>query len=161
MQKENKSGRNPHALYFDEPTLTVQSFKDECDINKIVSRALQGSDITHVNARVAQYGDFTNVPDFQQAQQLVIRANGMFMSLPAEVRERFANDPALMIKFLQDPKNRDEAVKLGLVNPPVAAPAAPGEPAAKAAATPSAAPKKGKAAPLSPAPDLTQDPDPE
>lgn len=118
MPKEEK--RRPHALYGFEPTKTKQSFKQECDINEILKRAKNGQDISKlVNNRVARYGDFTNVPDYRDALDMVNRAEGMFMQLDAKVRERFNNDPGRMISFLQDPANRDEAIKLGLVNPPL------------------------------------------
>lgn len=109
--------RNPHALYCDDPSLTVQSLKDECDINKIIARYQKSGDLTHVNERVARYGDFSNVPSYQEALDLVSRAENMFMEMSPEVRERFANDPGKMVEFLQDEKNYDEAVKLGLVLP--------------------------------------------
>lgn len=122
--------RNPHALYCDDPSLTVQAFKDETDINKIIARVSKGADLTHVNSRVAQYGDFSNVPDYQSALDLVSRAQGFFMSMSPEVRERFANDPGRMINFLKDEKNYKEALELGLVvkkeeppAPPAPAPA--------------------------------------
>ena len=46
---------------------------------------------------------------------MVVKAEEAFMTLPAVVRARFANDPAGIFTFLQDPANRDEAVKLGLI----------------------------------------------
>lgn len=127
-----------HSIVFhDDPGLTKQSFKDECDINLIIARAALGADISHVNARVAQFGDFSNIPDYQTSLDLVNRAQGMFMDLPANVRERFLNDPGKMVAFLQDDKNYDEAVQLGLVVPkakaadPAAAPVKAPEGAAK------------------------------
>lgn len=120
----DKAKRKPFAIYFDEPTKTVQASKDECDINCIIARASNFADISHVNRRVAQYGDFSNVPSYMDALGLVNRANGMFMSLDAKIRERFSNDPSRMIAFLQDVSNYDEAVKLGLVVPKAIDPAA-------------------------------------
>lgn len=109
--------RNPTALYCDDPSLTVQSLKDECDINKIIARVAKGQDISHVESRVAKYGDFSNVPSYQEALDLVSKAQASFMEMSPEVRERFSNDPGKMIEFLQDPKNDDEAVKMGLKLP--------------------------------------------
>jgi len=106
--------RDPHAIYFDEPGVTQQSFKDECDINLIIDRARNGAAISHLNARVAQYGDFSSIPDYRSALDQVNRANGMFMELDAKVRERFANDPAKFLDFVQNPANSDELVRLGL-----------------------------------------------
>lgn len=118
-------GRRPFAIYDFSPSMTKQSFAEECDINEILRRAKNGQDISgSVIDRVARYGDFSNVPSYQEALNLVKNANGMFMSLDAHVRERFNNDPVKMIAFLQNADNYDEAVKLGLV---VAKPAEPAD----------------------------------
>ena len=57
---------------------------------------------------------YVNV-DYQDAYNMVVKAEEAFMTLPAAVRARFANDPAGIFAFLQDPSNRDEAVQLGLI----------------------------------------------
>lgn len=110
--------RDPNALYCDDPSLTVQSFSEECDINGIIARASKGVVPTHINSRAPMYADVTNVPDYRSAFDIVKRANDLFMGLDAFVRERFANDPARMMAFLSDPKNRAEAISLGLVEAP-------------------------------------------
>lgn len=109
--------RDPHAIYFDEPSLTKQSFKDECDINIIIERVMRiGPDaLSHLNQRMAQYGDVSSVPDYRSALDAVNRAQGMFMSLDAKVRERFGNDPAKFLDFCNDGRNYAEAVALGLI----------------------------------------------
>lgn len=100
-----------------QPSMTQQSPKDECDINVIVERAKRGEDLSRIT-RTPIYGDFRTIPSYKDALQIVINAQNAFNSLDAFVRERFQNDPARMVDFLNDPKNRDEAVRLGLVNPP-------------------------------------------
>jgi len=110
---------HPDAIFCLDESLTKQEFKEECDANEILRRAANGQDLSAVlNSRVAQYGDFTNIPDFRESMDLIARANGMFMQLDWKLRERFGNDPAKLMDFLQDPENRDEAVRLGLVNAP-------------------------------------------
>lgn len=118
--------KRPFAIKEFSPSMTKQSFGEETDINSIVARFQKGQDISaSVRERVAKYGDFSNVPSYQTALDFIVRSTGMFMSLDATVRERFFNDPGRMIAFLQDAKNYDEAVKLGLVVPrePVVEPA--------------------------------------
>lgn len=118
--------KRPFAIKEFSPSMTKQSFAEETDINFIVARFKKGHDISaSVRERVAQFGDFSNVPSYQDAMDFIARATGMFMSLDATVRERFVNDPGRMVSFLKDPKNYDEAVKLGLVVPrePVVEPA--------------------------------------
>lgn len=94
-----------------------QQFRDECDINTIVTRfGITGELPNGVNMPVS--GDFTGVVDFQSAMNLIRQSQEAFYELPADIRERFANDPARVIAFLDNPNNRDEAVKLGIVASP-------------------------------------------
>lgn len=131
--QENKK-RNPHAIYFDEPTMTKQEFKDDCDINLIMERALRGQVINNLNERVARWGDVSSIPDYRTSLDMVTRAQGMFMELPPSIRERFANDPAMFLDFVANDQNYDEAVRLGLIPPKaaVAKPEAQNAPEAKA-----------------------------
>lgn len=104
-------------------SMTKQSFKDECDINNIMSRYEATGVVQHVSGRTAEFGDFISPLDFQASMNAVIEAQDMFAQLPARVRDRFGNDPGQMLEFLSEEKNRDEAIALGLVNPPPAEPA--------------------------------------
>lgn len=97
-----------------DESLAQQHFKEECDINEIVRRFGLTGEMPE-NFRAPVYGDFTGVVDFQTGMNAVVQAQESFMSMPAEVRARFANDPQRLMEFLADDKNRDEAVKLGLV----------------------------------------------
>lgn len=92
-----------------------QSFKDECDINIIVETHRRTGHLTHISQNMPQYGDFSNVPDFQTAFQQIEDAEKEFMSMPAALRERMRNDPGFLIAFLDDPANNQEAIDLGLV----------------------------------------------
>lgn len=105
-------------IYMMEESRTVQAPANEVDINVLVARAKAGEDLSGF-VRVGQYRDMTQVPtDLREALAIVQRASDLFMSLDAHVRERFQNDPAKMIDFLHHPENRDEAIKLGLVEAP-------------------------------------------
>lgn len=109
-----------------EETKTQQHFAEECDINTIVRRfGLTGQ--LPENVAMPTYGDYEGVFDFQTAMNTMMDAEKAFMSLPAEVRARFANDPQSLLEFCADDKNIEEARKWGLV-PPVAPPPAPPEP---------------------------------
>lgn len=102
---------------------TQQHFAEDADINTIVRRFNLTGELP-TDFRSPQYGDFTGVSDYQTALDSVIAADNEFMRLPAEVRERFNNDPQQLLDFVSDSKNRDEAAKLGLlkVEPPKPAP---------------------------------------
>lgn len=104
------------AFACEEESLAQQQFKDECDINTLVKRFGVTGLLPEQPEWPAQ-ADFTHVGSFQECMQLVKESEAAFMSLPADVRERFGHEPGLLLEFLYDPKNRDEAVRLGIVAP--------------------------------------------
>lgn len=101
------------------PSLTRQSDADDCDINVMMAKYQATGEPPRTNPREPQWGDFTSVPDYQESLRIVQEAKDEFEALPAEVRAKFGNDPSGMLAFLSDEANRDEAIKLGLVVPPV------------------------------------------
>lgn len=96
---------------------TKQSFKDECDINILMRRYQQSGVLPPMDGREPRYMDCSSV-DYQEAMLIVANARSAFQDMSAELRDRFKNNPQMLLEFLEDPKNREEAVKLGLVNPP-------------------------------------------
>lgn len=104
------------GITFEEPSMAQQHFKDECDVNNILRKYESTGLVTHVANGTPSYGDFSSVLEFQQAQNILIEAQDAFEALPASLRKRFDNDPALMLEFIENPDNREEAEKLGLVD---------------------------------------------
>nr|DAF45891.1 MAG TPA: Scaffold protein [Microviridae sp. ctkQD1] len=103
------------GLKCEDPSLTLQSPKDETDINVIVERfGLTGQ--LPPDIATPQYGDFTNIPDFHAAMNAVAQAREMFGRLPAVLRAKFNNDPETYVNFCTDEKNIRELKKLGLLN---------------------------------------------
>jgi phage internal scaffolding protein len=68
--------------------------------------------------RPMTYGDFSDLGNYMDNMNKIVEAREMFEALPARVRERFANNPANMLDFVMDESNRDEAIKLGLLDVP-------------------------------------------
>lgn len=106
--------------YNTEPSLTQQHFTKDADINEIMKRfgVTDGSILPAFNATIMDpkyFGDFSDAVDFRTAWDNVRNAEQRFITLPASLRERFANDPVKLWDFVNDPKNTDEAVKLGLL----------------------------------------------
>jgi phage internal scaffolding protein len=110
---------NESGLRCEDATRTQQHFKDETDINNIL-RQFNITGQLPTKAMSPRYGDFTGVGDYHSALNQVIAAEGEFMTLPAQLRARFDNDPQELIEFLNNPENKDEAIKLGLVKRPEA-----------------------------------------
>lgn len=111
---------NASGLECKDPSLAQQHMAEECDINFIVERFGVTGQLPDNNRPMPTYGDFTGVSDYRQALDAVMQAQDAFMSLPANVRERFDNDPALFVDFCSstDPADRSEAIELGLIPPP-------------------------------------------
>ena len=125
---------------FELPSMTQQHFRDECDINNIIARYEQTgmlTDPTHISNRMYEFGDYSAVQDYQDSLNCVIAAREMFDSLPSKIRERFNYDPSRLLQFLGDESNRDEAIRLGLVDPPSPADSGAGS-AAGSAGSPAA-----------------------
>lgn len=116
------------GLKCEDDSLAVQSQRDEADINVIVKRfGLTGS--LPVDLRVPVSEDYREAEfDLGVALRFVNEANKAFMQMPADVRARFGNDPEVFVKFVENPENVDECVRLGLaVKKPVPAKPAPME----------------------------------
>ncbi|QXP08324.1 MAG: internal scaffolding protein [Arizlama microvirus] len=118
------------------PSLTKQSDAAGCDINNILAKFEKTGVLPDLIKADGRYGDFANVPDYQEAVQAVSLAQEQFGALSAQVRERFGNDPANMLEFCSNPANAKEMVKLGLA---VAKPISQLDPVAEAAAKASTA----------------------
>lgn len=99
---------------------TKQSFREQVNINSIMAKFNKTGMINHLNRTQPFYGDVSGIVSYQESLNIVKNAEDLFMGMSAEIRSKFANDPANMIAFLNDPANRDEAIKLGMVlAPPV------------------------------------------
>lgn len=108
---------------------TKQSFTEESDINNIVKRYERTGALPDLIAENPRYGDFSDLPTYQDSLHIVSFAQEQFAALDAPIRSRFANDPAQFLDFASNPANLDEMVKLGLatkkVVDPTPSPAAP------------------------------------
>ena len=90
----SKQKRQPHAIYFDQPSRTQQQFADDANVNTIVRRfAETGVDPYASRAEAARYGFATSI-DFKTAMDNVAEVNSAFAQLPAKTRAEFDNDPA-------------------------------------------------------------------
>ena len=123
-----KVASNETCQMFKEKGRTQQNFVKECDINTLMAQYEKNGIIDHFNRYKGEYADVTGTLDFHAAQNAVIAAGEAFMSLPARVRAKFANDPGAFLAFVEDSANEDEMRELGLLPP--AKPDAGDEPAA-------------------------------
>lgn len=125
-------------LKFSKPSRTKQAEADAADINKIMAKYQKTGILPHLNNRVPTYGDFSEVTDYQDALNTVMRAEAAFMALPSSVRAKFDNDPARFLDFTQDPANLDALREMGLAPPAPPVQVAPEPAPAPAPAKPTA-----------------------
>lgn len=110
--------RSDYAKQFNyEESRTEQAHKDACDINVLMARYEKGGEVP-VRDDQPYFGDFVGIGDYQSAKNAVIEAEYSFSQLPASVKKRFDQDPQKLLMFLEDMDNREEAVRLGLIQVP-------------------------------------------
>lgn len=108
-----------------------QSFREESDINNVMSRWRQTGILPTGIAKEPMYGDFSNADDYLAQSLKVKTAEASFAALPAAIRSRFDHSPAELLHFMADPDNEAEAIELGIIadpNQPEPEPAAEPEP---------------------------------
>lgn len=106
-------------VFAEDEGLTQQHFKQESDVNFIVGRYLKTGEMDWINERPPHYGDVSDIPvDLLGAYEAVERAELAFGDLPSEIRKSLDNDPSRLSEWLLDEKNRDLAIKHGLIVSP-------------------------------------------
>jgi len=91
-----------------------QEFKEECDINVIVSKWRRTHSVTHLKQGMPWYGDFTTASDYQDAMNRCLSANEAFLDLPASVRDRCGNSPSKFMSMIADEEGLEALEEAGL-----------------------------------------------
>lgn len=94
-------------------SMTKQSFKDEVDIYNVLEKYKNTGILPRPRGELS-YGDFSQVGSFQEAVHMVQQAEEQFMELPSHIRDQFGHDPVAFVAFVENPKNQEELVKMGL-----------------------------------------------
>ena len=117
--KVNHTNSTAEGIVFTEPSMTQQHFKDETMIDNILQKYAETGFLTDpfIPKRPIQFGDFSDVKDFQTAQNAIALATEYFESLPANVRASFNNSPQEFLNALNDPEQRSKLEELGFVAP--------------------------------------------
>lgn len=110
------SPRHRVAIAFTGPGRTKQGFGAECNINTIMARYMATGVLEHASDPTdARYQDVSGW-DYHEAMNTVAAAQSAFASLPAKLRDRFDNDPAILMDFVHDPANRVESIAMGFLS---------------------------------------------
>lgn len=94
-------------------SMTQKHQAKDTDINVIVAR-FGVTKTLPLRLNALNIGAFEDVFDFQSAQNALVSAKRAFMSIDADLRARFHNDPQKFMDFCLDKDNEAELRKLGL-----------------------------------------------
>lgn len=94
--------------------LTEQHHKDDVDIKKIIQRYDRTGVLTNITQMEARFGDVDGA-DYREMMNVIVGVDQKFDALPSEIRNRFQNDPAQLLEFMEDPNNREEAIRMGFI----------------------------------------------
>jgi len=153
MSKSQLEGFFPASLYNHTPLytkenpqgelITKQSDAEACDINNIIYQFTKTGQINHINEQAASYTDLPNQLDYQESLNILQQAQEAFETLPALMRKKYDNDPALFLEALQNPDEREYLTEMGVFQrppspPPEASPRPAGAAGEAAGSTPAA-----------------------
>lgn len=93
---------------------TKQSFKDQCDVNFIVSQFQRTGTITHRAAGRPQYADVSEAGSLLESIEAVEQAASDFLDLPSGVRAAAGNDPVTFLEMTATKGGMDYLVEAGL-----------------------------------------------
>jgi len=105
----------PSRLTCTGESRTLQSHKDECDINNIMRQWTKTGVITHGQKKEPVFADVFDVPDYQNHLNQILAADEAFQALPAAVRKVFDNDPAKFVEGIDKPEHKEILTKLGIL----------------------------------------------
>lgn len=93
-------------------SLTDPQFLKDTDINTILDRYNKTGVLPVRSGGV--YADVSDLGDFADVMERVNSARREFEAMPSGIRARFGHDPVAYFEFVNDPKNTEECLKLGI-----------------------------------------------
>lgn len=119
-----------------KPSRTRQSFRDECDINLIMSKYSKNGGF-ELPTRPPVYADVYDTPDLQTAYEVMRDAEDAFMRLPSDLRKYLDNDPRRMLAEIESGDNLDVYRDFGILGPTPEISSTPDKPSAPPEGVPS------------------------
>lgn len=101
-------------LLCEDKSLTRQSEAGACDINRIMA-TYEKTGVLPEGKMSGVFADVSEYPSYQDVMQHIAEASSIFSHLPAALRTRFDNDPAVFLDFASNPQNEDEMRRIGLL----------------------------------------------
>lgn len=87
---------------------TVGYYKDECDLNLVMKKFRNLSDVMRsYDASGFVYDDFSNVTDYRTSIERMREANEVFSQMPSDLRAHFNNDIATFLDKVHDESSKE------------------------------------------------------
>lgn len=109
---ELRKRRRVSISFKGEESLTKQSHAAECDLNRIMERALKQGMLPPMSNQQGTYADVSEMGDFQVAHNKLRNASDFFHSLPASVRRQFDDSVKSFLEWSAEPANFAELAAL-------------------------------------------------
>lgn len=115
--RRKSSDRKSFYEYYPARSRTKPEFHKQVDIRRIMKKYENTGVIEPLIMRDLHYGDFSDGVSFADAAIRVADAVQQFEGLPHQIRNRFKNDPKLLLDHLASKEQKDvfESIDLGLV----------------------------------------------
>lgn len=113
--QKRKQGKRIALCFKATDNLTDQSQKKKCDINNILKIYQKTGVMPHVKEGLAQYLDVSEVPNLEEAHEIIKEANALFMELPADVRRLCDNNPEKLHDVLVNENYQDLLLSYGIL----------------------------------------------
>lgn len=110
------SKRLKTSIKFKQPSRTKQAFKEQCDINTIMTRFATTGILPETNSAPPVYGDAPS-QTFHESMNAIHEAKNDFYDLPNETREKFDFNPHKYIDFITNNPDASQLADMGLLSP--------------------------------------------
>lgn len=95
---------------------TEQHHRDHVSTQFIMNKAAKTGMMQHVRQEAPTYSELPPRMHYQDAMNLIAAARSTFESIPAITREKFDNDPAQFLDFINNPENREQMLEMGFTD---------------------------------------------
>lgn len=115
IKTQRENGTWKYSYEYEGPVRTKQEFKKECDINNIMTKFRKTGKLPDYIKQNPIYGDFTDAENYIESLNTVVKAQQQFELQSSEVRNKFKNDVALFLDYINDVNNKAEAEDLQII----------------------------------------------
>lgn len=116
MTQQQKNTQNKtHLTSFTGPSLTQKQFGKQANINTIMRNYQNTGIYGYVTRMSPNYQPEGSTVDRHQLQNTIAAAKSNWEKIPTDVRAKFNNNLQNALNFIENPENREESIKLGLI----------------------------------------------